>query len=286
MGFYFFLISVLFVYALHRFWVLFLYWHYHSSQKSNPELVFDETTAPLVTVQLPIYNEKYVVERLIDAVCEFDYPRARLEIQVLDDSTDQTQSLAANRVSTWQKVGINIIHCRRGSREGFKSGALQWGLLKAKGELVSIFDADFVPPKDFLKQTVPYFHDLKVGMVQTRWGHLNENYSLLTRLQAMLLDGHFLLEHTARFKSGAFFNFNGTAGVWRRKAIDDSGGWSARTLTEDLDLSYRAQLKGWQFIYLPHVVCPAELPIDIFSFPSVMFINVRNFVKSRGCIPF
>lgn len=268
MGFYFVLVAVLLVYGLHRLWVLYLYWRYHSSKESTPELVFDGTNVPHVTVQLPIYNEKYVVERLINAVCELDYPHDRLEIQVLDDSTDETESLAGSRVGYWRAAGLNIVHCRRGSREGFKAGALQWGLDRAKGDLIAIFDADFVPPNDFLKRTVPYLQDSKVGMVQTRWGHLNENTSLLTRLQAMLLDGHFLLEHTARFKSGAFFNFNGTAGVWRRKAIDDSGGWSSRTLTEDLDLSYRAQLKGWKFIYLPHVVCPAELPVDIFSFRS------------------
>lgn len=269
MGAYFVLIALLMIYGLHRLWVLYLYWRTHPSGQDIPRGTgFDETDAPRVTVQLPIYNEKFVVERLINAVCELDYPADRLEIQVLDDSTDETERLAAGRVGQWRMLGVNITHCRRGSREGFKAGALQWGLDRTESELIAIFDADFVPPRDFLKKTVSYFKNSNVGMVQTRWGHLNESASLFTRLQAMLLDGHFLLEHTARFRSGAFFNFNGTAGVWRRTAIAGSGGWSARTLTEDLDLSYRAQLKGWKFIYLPHVVCPAELPVDIFSFRS------------------
>jgi cellulose synthase/poly-beta-1,6-N-acetylglucosamine synthase-like glycosyltransferase len=223
---------------------------------------------PPVTIQLPLYNEMYVAERLIEAVCKLDYPKEKLEIQVLDDSTDETVEIVAKKISFLKTEGMDIVHIRRHSREGYKAGALAYGLKQSKGDFVAIFDADFLPPSDFLKRTLPVFSDDKVGMVQTRWGHVNANYSLFTRLQALFLDGHFLLEHTARYKSGAFFNFNGTAGIWRKKTIEDAGGWSARTLTEDLDLSYRAQLAGWKFVYLPDFVCPAELPVDIHSFRS------------------
>lgn len=265
-GLYAFLLLVLTFYGIHRYWILFLYWRHRSEGKTGKFEALDLEHAPPVTVQLPLYNERFVAERIINAVCAFDYPKQKLEIQVLDDSTDETTALVEARVAYWRERGIDIHHVRRANREGFKAGALGWGLTRAKGEFIAIFDADFVPPSDFLKVTLPCFAETKVGMVQTRWGHLNAGASLLTRLQSMFLDGHFLLEHTARFKSGAFFNFNGTAGIWRRKAIESSGGWSARTLTEDLDLSYRAQLAGWSFIYLPHVVCPAELPTDIYAF--------------------
>ncbi|MFN0117030.1 MAG: cellulose synthase family protein [Elusimicrobiota bacterium] len=227
-----------------------------------------QDTIPFVTVQLPLYNEFYVSERLIQAVADLDYPIEKLEIQVLDDSIDETVERVAKEVEKFQLKGINIKHIRRSNRDGFKAGALAYGLQTAQGEFVAIFDADFIPPKDFLKKTIPHFQKPEVGMVQTRWGHINASYSLLTRLQALFLDGHFMLEHTARYKSGSFFNFNGTAGVWRKKAIEDGGGWSPRTLTEDLDLSYRVQLAGWRFIYLPDYVCPAELPVDISSFRS------------------
>ena len=220
-------------------------------------------------MQLPVFNERYVVERLIDAVCRLDYPKERLEIQVLDDSTDDTGEIV--RRSKWmrlQEKGFWIERLHRQDRTGFKAGALAAGLLRAKGELIAIFDADFVPPADFLYKTLPWFQKPTIGMVQTRWGHLNESYSLLTWIQSIFLDGHFLIEHTARNRSGAFFNFNGTAGIWRRQAIETSGGWQHDTLTEDLDLSYRAQMKGWRFMYLPDVVCPAELPVDINAFKT------------------
>lgn len=256
-------------YGLHRYWIVFLYWRHHKKPVlASNRLSPPSTYHPVVTVQLPIFNERYVVERLIDSVCALDHPSERLEIQVLDDSTDDTVEIAARKVEAMRARGFDIQHLRRGTRDGFKAGALSWGLARSRGEFVAIFDADFMPPPGFLAATLPHFLDEKVGMVQTRWGHLNANYSLLTRLQALFLDGHFLLEHTARFKSGAFFNFNGTAGIWRRQAIETAGGWSARTLTEDLDLSYRAQLAGWKFVYDPDFVCPAELPVDIHAFQS------------------
>lgn len=224
------------------------------------------SSTPFVTVQVPLYNEMYVAERVIDYCARLDYPKDKFEIQVLDDSVDETVEIVQRRVQYWQSQGIQIKQLRRPHRKGFKAGALGFGLTEGQGELVAIFDADFMPPPDFLKKTVPHFSSPNVGMVQTRWGHINADYSLLTRLQALFLDGHFLLEHTARFKSGAFFNFNGTGGIWRKEAIVNSGGWKSRTLTEDMDLSYRAQLKGWRFIYLSDYVCPAELPVDIHAF--------------------
>jgi hypothetical protein len=219
-----------------------------------------------VTVQLPIYNELHTVERLLTAVAALDYPRDRLEIQVLDDSTDVTRQVVADVVNRIRAQGVNMVHVTRGDRAGFKAGALAVGLTQARGELIAIFDADFMPPPDFLRRTVPHFADPRVGCVQTRWGHLNREYSLLTRTQALGVDGHFVVEQTARNRSGLFINFNGTAGVWRRRCIDDAGGWEGDTLTEDLDLSYRAQLRGWRFVYLPQVVVPAELPAQITAF--------------------
>ncbi|GAA3927071.1 cellulose synthase family protein [Hymenobacter algoricola] len=226
---------------------------------------------PRVTVQLPIYNELYVVERVIDAIAALDYPADRLHIQVLDDSTDDTVALAAARVAYHRARGRRIDHVRRPSREGFKAGALAYGLLATDGELVAIFDADFVPEPDFLRRTVPYFHEPAVGVVQTRWTHLNEDDSLLTRLQAFGLNAHFLVEQVGRSTGGHFINFNGTGGVWRRTCIDDAGGWHADTLTEDLDLSYRAQLRGWRFVYLPRVAAPAELPAAMDALRSQQF---------------
>jgi cellulose synthase/poly-beta-1,6-N-acetylglucosamine synthase-like glycosyltransferase len=223
---------------------------------------------PLVTVQLPIYNELNVVARLLDAAAALDYPRGCLRIQVLDDSTDETVALAAARVAHHRALGCPITHVRRPTRQGYKAGALAHGLAETDGELIAIFDADFIPAPDFLRRVVPYFTSPTIGMVQTRWGHLNENASLLTRLQAFALNAHFLVEQVGRQAGGHFLNFNGTGGVWRRTCIEDAGGWHADTLTEDLDLSYRAQLRGWRFGYLPQVVAPAELPARLDALQS------------------
>src|SRR6202030_1081504 len=208
---------------------------------------------PRVTIQLPIYNERYVIERLVDSVARFDYPRELLEFQVLDDSTDETQQVARACVERYQALGLSIHYLHRTDRTGYKAGALAEGLKSATGEFVAIFDADFQPSPDFLRLTLPYFSDTNLAMVQTRWTYLNRDYSALTEVESILLDGHFVIEHGARARSGRFFNFNGTAGVWRRKAIDDSGGWQHDTLTEDTDLSYRAQLRGWRFLYLQDI---------------------------------
>jgi cellulose synthase/poly-beta-1,6-N-acetylglucosamine synthase-like glycosyltransferase len=224
---------------------------------------------PMVTTQLPIFNEKHVVERLLLAACALDYPRDRHEIQVLDDSTDETSTLAVDLVAGLQAAGHDIRHIRRGHRRGYKAGALAEGLLAAKGEFVAIFDADFVPPPDFLRATIPHLaKHPRCCFVQTRWGHLNRSYSLLTELQSIGIDGHFVIEQAARAWNGLFFNFNGTAGVWRASAIVDAGGWTSDTLTEDLDLSYRAQLRGWRPHYLQDYVTPAELPTDINAFKA------------------
>ncbi|HEV8335794.1 MAG TPA: cellulose synthase family protein [Candidatus Polarisedimenticolia bacterium] len=223
---------------------------------------------PTLTVQLPLYNEIFVAERLLDAVCALDYPKDRLEIQVLDDSTDGTADLCRRKVEEHAARGLRIRHLRRSSRDGYKAGALAAGLREATGDLIAIFDADFVPPADFARRAVAHFEDPAVGMVQARWGHLNRDYSTLTRVQSILLDGHFLVEQSARNRSGRFFNFNGTAGIWRRSCIEAAGGWQHDTLTEDLDLSYRAQLLGWRFVFLPDLVAPAELPVQIGAFMS------------------
>lgn len=230
------------------------------------------TRVPRVTVQLPIYNEMYVVERLIDAVARLDYPSDRLQIQVLDDSTDETTAIARARIDLHRARGVDIALVRREGREGYKAGALAYGLLLASGELVAVFDADFVPSCDFLRRTVPHFlADSRLGFLQTRWGHLNDRYSALTRAQALALDGHFVVEQTARQRARWFMNFNGTAGLWRRECIEDSGGWSGETLSEDLDLSYRAQLAGWHSGYLNHVVAPAEVPPQLAAFKRQQF---------------
>jgi cellulose synthase/poly-beta-1,6-N-acetylglucosamine synthase-like glycosyltransferase len=223
---------------------------------------------PVVTIQLPLYNEMYVADRLIDAVCRIEYPRDRLEIQVLDDSTDETRSIAEAAVRRFASHGVDIQYYHRRDRVGYKAGALEAGLKVARGEFIAIFDADFIPTSDFLLRLMPHFADSKVGMVQARWGHINQDYSLLTKIQAILLDGHFVLEHGGRNRSGRFFNFNGTAGVWRRLAIDEAGGWQHDTLTEDLDLSYRAQLRGWRFTFVPDLIAPAEVPVEMNAFKS------------------
>jgi cellulose synthase/poly-beta-1,6-N-acetylglucosamine synthase-like glycosyltransferase len=263
---YFFVLSILAIYGWHRYYLVYLYMkHKGNSPKPLPE----PATLPHVTVQLPIFNEMYVADRLITAVCELDYPRELLQIQVLDDSTDETTEIAELAVQRHAARGFNIQYLHRVDRRGFKAGALEAGLKLASGEYIAIFDADFIPPRDFLKRTLPYFErDDKVGMVQARWGHINQDYSLLTKIQAILLDAHFVLEHGGRNRAGCFFNFNGTAGVWRRAAIESAGGWQHDTLTEDLDLSYRAQLAGWRFVFLPEVVSPAEVPVEMNSFKS------------------
>ncbi len=262
---YFTILGLLSLYGLHRWYLLLLYVR-HRRRTTAPPARFDEP--PVLTVQLPMFDEMYVAERLIDAVAALDYPRDRLEIQVLDDSDDETTAIVAAAVGRWRARGLDIAHLRRPDRSGFKAGALAWGLARARGELVAVFDADFVPAREFARRLVDHFTDPRVGMVQARWGHLNRSYSALTRVQAMLLDGHFVVEHTARNRSGRFFNFNGTAGIWRVAAIRDAGGWQHDTLTEDLDLSYRAQLAGWRFVYVPEHVAPAELPVEMAAFKA------------------
>ena len=262
---YFAVLLVLAVFGSHRYRMVYLYFRNRNRRPKDPRKL---EQLPRVTVQLPIYNEMYVVERLIDAVCRLDYPRQLLEIQVLDDSTDETTAVARSRVARQRSKGIDIHHIHRKDRTGFKAGALAAGLELARGELVAIFDADFVPGADFLRRTDHYFSDPEVGMVQARWGHINRDYSLLTRVQSVLLDAHFVLEHGGRHRAGCFFNFNGTAGVWRRTTIEEAGGWQHDTLTEDMDLSYRAQLKGWRFHFLPDVVAPAELPVAMNAFKT------------------
>ena len=239
--------------------------------KQQKITVDDDYNWPAVTVQLPIFNELYVVERLIDAMAQLDYPKGKLEIQVLDDSTDESLEVSKQKVAYWQEKGIDIKLIRRFGREGFKAGALQYGLELATGDFTAVFDADFVPHPDFLKQTVPYFQDESIGMVQTRWGHLNKSYSLLTRVQAFALDAHFSVEQGGRNLGGFFMNFNGTAGVWRKQCIIEAGGWQSDTLTEDLDLSYRAQLAGWRFKFLEEVTSPAELPAEMNAIKSQQY---------------
>ena len=236
-------------------------------QQSRVTPDFDLASAPKVTVQLPMFNEMYVAERIIETVAEMDYPRDKFQIQVLDDSTDETKDIIANKCAEIAALGINIQHVHRTDRTGYKAGALDDAMDKVEGEFIAIFDADFVPSRDFLLRTIPYFTE-NVGVVQTRWGHLNKDYSLLTELQAFGLNGHFAIEQGGRNVSGHYINFNGTAGVWRRSTIDDAGGWEHDTITEDLDLSYRAQMKGWRFVYLEEVESPAELPITMSALKS------------------
>src|SRR6185312_13551751 len=263
---YFFVLSILAIYGWHRYYLVYLYM---KNRDKAPVPAPPLREFPPVTIQLPIYNEMYVADRLIDAVCDMTYPRELLEIQVLDDSTDETTEIAELAVRRHAARGFNISYLHRVDRCGYKAGALEAGLKVAKGQFIAIFDADFIPPKDFLIRTLPHLViDEKVGMVQARWGHINHHYSLLTQIQSILLDAHFVLEHGARNRAGCFFNFNGTAGVWRRTAIEDAGGWQHDTLTEDLDLSYRAQLLGWKFVFLPDLVSPAEVPVEMNSFKS------------------
>ena len=265
---YFGVLACLAAYGAHRAYLVYLYTTGRRRPVSPSAATPARANLPRVTVQLPVYNEMYVVERLIDAVGGLRYPRDRLDVQVLDDSTDETRRIVDDAVRRWRARGLAISCLRRPNRAGFKAGALAAGLRAARGDLVAIFDADFVPPPGFLEQAVPLFRAETVGMVQARWGHRNRRDSLLTRVQALLLDAHFLLEHGARHRGGCFFNFNGTAGVWRRAAIVSAGGWQHDTLTEDLDLSYRAQLAGWRFVFAPDVVAPAELPVEMNAFKS------------------
>src|SRR6516162_2899028 len=259
---YFAILVILATYGIHRYHLVYLYLK-HKDKVAKPKAVLE--VKPRVTVQLPIYNELYVVERLVEAACNIRYPKELLEIQVLDDSTDGTDQVAAAAVAKYQQSGFDIQHIHRTNRHGFKAGALENGLKSATGELIAIFDADFIPAPNFLEDVVDYFSDSQVGMVQVRWGHINREYSFLTQVESVILDGHFIIEHGGRHLSGRFFNFNGTAGIWRRAAIETAGGWEHDTLTEDTDLSYRAQMVGWKFLYLPHIVCPAELPVEMNS---------------------
>jgi len=265
LGAYFSILLVLTAYGVHRWYLIWLLYK-HRGDGHRPPARFERL--PRLTVQLPLFNEMYVAERLIDSVCALDYPRDRLEIQVLDDSTDETTAIAAALVARRRAEGFEIFHLHREHRRGYKAGALDGGLRVARGEFIAIFDADFAPQPDFARELIDHFTDPRVGMVQARWGHLNPHHSPLTRVQSMLLDGHFVIEHTARNRSGRFFNFNGTAGIWRRTCIEDAGGWQHDTLTEDLDLSYRAQMKGWDFVFVPDHVAPAELPVEMGAFKS------------------
>ncbi len=263
---------LIFMYALAQLNLLFNYISAQKKKVKTPYLDFNNPEqVPHVTIQLPVYNEEYVMERLLENIALIDYPKNKLEIQVLDDSTDETVESTAIRVQMLKDQGLDIVHICRTNREGFKAGALKEGLEVAKGEFIAIFDADFLPKKDWLKKTIPHFIDRNIGVVQTRWGHINRNYSTLTKIQAFALDAHFTLEQVGRNSKGHFINFNGTAGVWRRQCIIDAGNWEGDTLTEDLDLSYRAQLKNWKFEYLEDVVTPAELPVVISAARSQQF---------------
>lgn len=278
---------LIFFYAISQLSLLFNY--IRQKNNTNQELVFDLNNpqeVPHVTIQLPIFNELYVVERLLDFVSKIEYPKHKLEVQVLDDSTDESVVITTKKIKELCALGHDIVHVRRENREGYKAGALKEGLKTAKGEFIAIFDADFTPKKDWLLQTIPFFKNEKIGVVQTRWGHINRDYSVLTKVQAFALDMHFTLEQVGRNYGGHFMNFNGTAGVWRKTCIEDAGNWEGDTLTEDLDLSYRAQLKGWKFKYLEDVETPAELPVVMSAVRSQQFRwnkgGAENFKKMIG----
>jgi cellulose synthase/poly-beta-1,6-N-acetylglucosamine synthase-like glycosyltransferase len=259
------LLFVLCVYGVHRFWLSYTYLRW---RRNIPPSVPDPALWPAVTVQLPIFNERYVVERLLDAVARFDYPRELLQIQVLDDSTDDTQEIVRACVKNYESLGLSIQYMHRDDRTGYKAGALEAGLQSATGEFIAIFDADFLPAPNFLRRMIPYFTGPKIAAVQARWTYLNRGSSMLTKVEGLMLDGHFVMEQGARSRSGAFFNFNGTAGIWRRTAIDDAGGWQHDTLTEDTDLSYRIQLRGWRLLYVPSIECLSELPVELNAFKA------------------
>lgn len=274
---YFLSLAILFIFGCHGF-IMIYYHRKYKAVKHSPKNEFSPDS--IVTIQLPLYNEMYVAERLIDSVCEIDYPKDKLEIQVLDDSTDETTQIVKKAVEQKKSEGFDIHHVRRGSREGFKAGALKAGLETARGEYIAIFDADFIPHKDFLKETLPFFFGDKIGMVQTRWEHINGDYSILTKAQALALDGHFVIEQTVRNKAGFFINFNGTGGIWKKKCIEDAGNWQEDTLTEDLDLSYRAQLNGWKFIFLKDFTSPAELPSEINALKNQQFRWTKGAIET------
>ena len=263
---------LIFMYALAQLNLLFNYLKARKTSDTSDKFDFSNPEEiPFVTIQLPVYNELYVMKRLLKNIAKLEYPIDKLEIQVLDDSTDESIETTAKHIKLIQAIGIDIQHIRRDNRKGFKAGALKEGLKTAKGEFIAVFDADFLPQKDWLLQTVPYFKDVEIGVVQTRWGHINRDYSTLTKIQAFALDAHFTLEQVGRNSQGHFINFNGTAGLWRKECIYDAGNWEGDTLTEDLDLSYRAQLKNWKFKYLEHVETPAELPVIISAARSQQF---------------
>jgi cellulose synthase/poly-beta-1,6-N-acetylglucosamine synthase-like glycosyltransferase len=267
--FYLLVVGALFIYGINFFYLTYLSWK--NKRLQTPPPIMNEY--PSVTVQLPIYNERYVADRLIQAVGRLDYPKDRLEIQILDDSTDITIEIVAKAVQCLRDQGLHVDHIRREVRTGFKAGALAEGFARSSGEFLAVLDADFLPPSDFLKRTIPNFYannnkssTRPIAFIQTRWGHINRDYSFLTRLQALAIDAHFMVEQYARSSGGYWFNFNGTAGIWRREAIESAGGWTAETLTEDLDLSYRAFLKGWGALYLRDVEVPAELPASFTAY--------------------
>ena len=262
---YFGAFALLLIHGLNRYFIAYLFIKHRKYRQPTPKPF---TEFPFVTVQLPVFNEQYVVKRLIESVSRLDYPRHLIEIQVLDDSTDETTSIAKQAVEELARQGVNIHYLHRNNRDGFKAGALNYGLNLAKGEFIAIFDADFIPSVDFLIKTVHHFTDNSIGMVQARWGHLNRKFSMFTTLQSILLDGHFFIEQTARSRSGRFINFNGTAGIWRKSCLLDAGSWQYDTLTEDLDISYRAQLKGWKFIYLKDFTVQSELPVEMNGFKA------------------
>jgi len=280
---YFAVLLLLSSYGLHRSHLVYLCWRHRKALRQHAGALtvgLSDDALPTVTIQLPLFNEATVATRLLDAVAGMDYPAERLEVQVLDDSTDETQALVQNHVDRLRDQGKNFVYLHRKNRVGYKAGALEAGLETAQGELIAIFDADFIPQPDFLRACVPHFAEARVGMVQTRWGHMNRDHSLLTKIQALMLDGHHMVENRARFASGALFNFSGTGGMWRRQAIADAGGWQHDTLTEDLDLSYRAQLAGWKFVYREDVVSPAELPEDVSAFRAQQFRWAKGTVQT------
>ncbi len=283
LGSYGLILILLAIFGFHRSLLVYLYFK-HRKNVPVPKERFKEL--PRVTIQLPVYNEMYVSERLLEATAAIDYPRDRLDIQVLDDSTDETTEICRAKVADLRARGLDISYIHRSDRTGFKAGALDNGLRTAKGEFVLILDADFIPQPSVIMDCIHHFTDPKIAVVQARWGHLNFDHSALTRIQALMLDGHFIMEHTARCRSGRFFNFNGTAGIWRRTAIEDAGGWEHDTLTEDMDLSYRAQLRGWRFVYLKDVVVPAELPVEMNAFKSQQFRWAKGSIQNaRKILP-